>query len=151
MRQTITWTNAVLLPFGSSGTWHDSCTVVACAKFFRYITAKNGITVKWIFLGFGKCVSEMGPRSQCVKVASLDGPLASLVTTKRILESSNYGFLVVIMLLMYSVPHCLYSVGNEITTTKSIVNCSWLGYTVWQISWLFDLFTAIVQCFSLNY
>ena len=31
-----------------------------------------------------------------------------------------YGFLVVIMLLMYSVLHCLYSVGNKITTTTRL-------------------------------
>ena len=44
-----------------------------------------------------------------------DEPLAFLVTTKRIINV--YGFLVGIMLLMYSVLLCLYSVGNEITTT----------------------------------
>ena len=44
-----------------------------------------------------------------------DEPLVSLVTTNRIINV--YGFLVVIMLLMYSVYHCLYCVGNRITTT----------------------------------
>ena len=43
-----------------------------------------------------------------------DGPLASLVTTNRI--TNVYGFIVAIMLLMYSVLHYLYSVGNKITT-----------------------------------
>ena len=37
---------------------------------------------------------------------------ASLVTTDRIIYV--YGFLVVMMLLVYSVLHCLYSVGNKI-------------------------------------
>ena len=46
-----------------------------------------------------------------------DGPLASLVTTNRI--SNVYGFWVVIMLLIYSVLHCLYSDGNEITTATA--------------------------------
>ena len=40
-----------------------------------------------------------------------DEPLVSLVTTNRIINV--YGFLVVIMLLMYSVLHCLHSVGNK--------------------------------------
>ena len=44
-----------------------------------------------------------------------DEPLASLVTTNRIINV--YGFIVVIMLLMYSVLHCLYFVGNKIITT----------------------------------
>ena len=43
-----------------------------------------------------------------------DGPLDSLVTTNRMINV--YGFLVVTMLLMYSVLHCLYSVGNKIAT-----------------------------------
>ena len=42
-----------------------------------------------------------------------DEPLDSLVTTNRMINV--YGFLVVTMLLMYSVLHCLYSVGNKIT------------------------------------
>ena len=44
-----------------------------------------------------------------------DEPLVSLVTTNRIINV--YGFIIVIMLLMYSVLHCLYSVGNKITAT----------------------------------
>ena len=40
-----------------------------------------------------------------------DEPLASLVTSEKIINV--YGFLVVIMLRM----HCLYFIGNEITTT----------------------------------
>ena len=44
-----------------------------------------------------------------------DEPLASLVTTNRIINV--YGFLVFMMLFAYSVLHCLYSVGNKITTT----------------------------------
>ena len=48
-----------------------------------------------------------------------DGPLASLVTTNRFFNV--YGFLVVItLLLMHSALHCLYSVGNKITTTNEI-------------------------------
>ena len=48
-------------------------------------------------------------------------PLASLVTTNRIINV--YGFIVVIMLLMYSVLHCMYSVGNKITiSTYSVGN-----------------------------
>ena len=46
-----------------------------------------------------------------------DEPLASLVTTNRIINV--YGFLVVIMLLMYSVYHCLYCDGSKITTTTT--------------------------------
>ena len=46
-----------------------------------------------------------------------DEPLASLATTNRI--TNVYGFLCVIMLLMYSVLRCLYSVGNKITTTTT--------------------------------
>ena len=42
-------------------------------------------------------------------------PPATLVTTNR--NINIYGFLVVIMLLMYSALHCLYSVGDRITTT----------------------------------
>ena len=44
-----------------------------------------------------------------------DEPLASLVTMHQQDQSSM--FMVVVMLLMYSVLHCLYSVGNKITTT----------------------------------
>ena len=46
-----------------------------------------------------------------------DEPLASLVTTNRIINVC--GFLVITMLPMYAVPHCLYSVGNWITTTTN--------------------------------
>ena len=42
-----------------------------------------------------------------------DEPLASLVTSEKIINV--YGFLVVIMLRM----HCLYFIGNEITTTTT--------------------------------
>ena len=44
-----------------------------------------------------------------------DEPLASLVTTNRI--TNDYGFIVCILLFMYSVLHCLYSVGNNFATT----------------------------------
>ena len=44
-----------------------------------------------------------------------DEPLDSLATTNRIINV--YGFLVVVMLLMYFVFQCLYSVENKITTT----------------------------------
>ena len=47
-------------------------------------------------------------------------PLASLVTTNRVINV--YGFLVVIMLLMYSVLHCLHSFGNKITTTTKTIS-----------------------------
>ena len=55
-----------------------------------------------------------------------DEPLASLVTTNRIINV--YVFLVVIMLLMYSVLHCLYSVGNKTTTTITTTTTT----TTWQ-------------------
>ena len=45
------------------------------------------------------------------------GPLASLVTTNRI--TNVYDALVAIMLLMYFILHCLYSVGNKITTATA--------------------------------
>ena len=51
-------------------------------------------------------------------VCQPDEPLSSLVTTNRIFNV--YGFIVVIMLPMYSILHCLYSVGNKITTTASL-------------------------------
>ena len=44
-----------------------------------------------------------------------DESLTSLVTTNKIINV--YDFLVVIMLLMYSAPHCLHSVGKNTTTT----------------------------------
>ena len=60
----------------------------------------------------------------------LDEPLASLVTTNRIINV--YGCLVVIMLFTDSVLHFLYSVGNKITPTtcayslpKGIVILAW--------------------------
>ena len=49
-----------------------------------------------------------------------DEPVASLVTINRIINV--YGVLVVIMLLMYSVLHYLYSVGNQITNTTFILH-----------------------------
>ena len=51
-----------------------------------------------------------------------DEPLASLVTTNRIINV--YGFLVVVMLLSYYIHHCLYCVGNKITTTATTTT-SW--------------------------
>ena len=45
-----------------------------------------------------------------------DETLVSLVITNRIINVC--GFIVVIMLLMYSVLHCLYSVGNKIITLE---------------------------------
>ena len=54
-----------------------------------------------------------------------DEPLASLVTTTR--TTSVCGFVVVTMLLMYSVLHCLYSVGNSINTTTRFLSCSESG------------------------
>ena len=47
-----------------------------------------------------------------------DEPLASLVTTNRIINV--YRFLAVIMLLVYAVLHCLYSVRNKITTSTTL-------------------------------
>ena len=53
-----------------------------------------------------------------------DEPLSSLVTTNRIINV--YVFIVVMVLLMYSVLRCLYSVGNKITTTTR----SWVVLTL---------------------
>ena len=41
-----------------------------------------------------------------------DEPLASLVTTNRIINI--YDFLVVTIIIVYAVLHCLYSVGNDV-------------------------------------
>ena len=49
-----------------------------------------------------------------------DEPRASLVTTNRIINV--YGFLVVIT---YAVLHCLYSIGNKITTATTICMVKW--------------------------
>ena len=46
-------------------------------------------------------------------------PQASLVTTNRIINV--YDFLSVVLLFMYAVLHCLYSVGNKITTTGPVM------------------------------
>ena len=59
-----------------------------------------------------------------------DEPLASLVTTNRIINV--YGFLAVIMLLMYSFLHCLYTAGNKITTTTIFFDCASL--VLWQVN-----------------
>ena len=40
------WDKAIALKFC---TWHDSCTVVACAKFCSNIAPYNGVTLKSIF------------------------------------------------------------------------------------------------------
>ena len=48
-----------------------------------------------------------------------DEPLAPLVTTNRIMNV--YGFQVVIMLLMYAVHLCLYSLGNKINNITTLL------------------------------
>ena len=62
-----------------------------------------------------------------------DEPLASLVTTNRIINV--YGFLVVIMVLVYSVLHYLYSVGNKITTTTMTADAPSLASLGHQQPW----------------
>ena len=56
-----------------------------------------------------------------------DEPLASLVTTNSIINVN--GFLVVIMLLMYSVLHCLYSVEYKSTTTTTTTTTTTITIT----------------------
>ena len=67
-----------------------------------------------------------------------DEPLASLVTTNRIINV--YGFIVVMMLLIYFVLHCLYSVGNKITTTKL------LPYLMCGIWYFNSIFHCVNDC-----
>ena len=51
-------------------TWHDSCTVVACAKICCDLMASNGITARQnfhrIWIAGKKIVSETGPWSHWV-------------------------------------------------------------------------------------
>ena len=52
-----------------------------------------------------------------------DEPQASLATTNRC--NHVYVVLFFILLFMYAVIHCLYSVGNKITTTTKFHSVSW--------------------------
>ena len=89
------------------------CTLFIFALTFVHVITFSGIALLispyillYCFTGTGNHMLGCQP----------DEPLASLVTTNRIINV--YGFLLM-MLLMYAVLHCLHSVGNKITTTNT--------------------------------
>ena len=76
-----------------------------------------------------------------------DEPLTSLVTNNRIINV--YGFIVVIILLMFSALHCLYSLGKKITT---ICMCQWclictnsLNFTLYMSTMLQPTYYKFIQ------
>ena len=119
--------------FGSTENWMgDTVSAIPLCQFhFRYLRFHTHDCCLWAW--FSCFIAEVQNHSYCLMWTNSwwldvthfgrqpDEPLAYLVTTNRIINA--YGFLVVMMLLMYSVLHCLYSVGTQITTTTSMTLC----------------------------
>ena len=109
-RQAIIWTNAGILLIRTLGT-RFSGILSEIHRFSFWKMHLKTSSAKWrpFCLGLNVLMSPFG----CQPV----DPPASLVIINRIIYV--YGFLVVMMLLLYSILHCLYSVGIKITTTTT--------------------------------
>ena len=101
----------------SWGWWFESCfhlnfTEICSVFDQQYVSIGSGDITWTNGDGYGRHQASISWNKLSCQP---DEPLAFLVTTNRIINV--YGFIVVIMLLIYSALRCLYYVGNKITTT----------------------------------
>ena len=80
------------------------------------------MTFQWkptaVWLDVISCIHILESQGVVLLGCQPDEPLTFLATTNRIINV--YGFLVVVMLLMYDVFYCLYSIGNKINTNTTV-------------------------------